>query len=248
MNISSRLPFSRAFEYASRITSERFTNPLWKMVEQLNGAKFSRCIADVRKFGAELVTSAQSRRSKYTDTDRESSTKHTVLIDSFLDYMSSTQTVADAAVNFLSAGRDTTAFSMAWSVYFLLRDQHAQSKLLQSVRATFPKADKAQMLTLQFENLVGPYAFPYVQACFAEALRLRPVVPLELKETTRECMLPDGTSLPKGSAVVWIPFALAHSTCIWGECGPYYRARLSADLRRSSCRATRISVRPRAMA
>ena len=223
VDISPELPFSEAFEYASSVTSDKFTNPLWKIADLLKGGKFQKCVKEVKIFGAQLVKSAQTRRSKHGKETTKLVSQQTMLIDSFLDHISSVEVVADAAVNFLSAGRDTTAQSLAWTVYSLLRHPGSMNRLLDSLKRDLPKPEQDGDRFLSYELLNAPNAFAYVQACYAEALRLNPAVPLEMKEATGPCTLPDGTALPKGSAVVWIPYLLARSPAIWGPDAFEYR-------------------------
>ena len=218
MEISPDLPFSQAFDYASAITADRFTNPLWRVGELFSGFKFRASIQEVKSFGLNIVNSAVRRRSKAdpaATTGSESS--NIILVDSLLDHISSPDVVADAAVNFLSAGRDTTAQSLTWTIYSLLRHPEWYNELLNSIQEAFPSHVRGAALPLSFETVSGQHALPYAQAVFAEALRLNPAVPLELKETTTATILPDGTSLPAGAVVIWISYGLARSAEIWGS-------------------------------
>ena len=215
--MSPDLPFSQAFDYASAITADRFTNPLWRVGEFFSGFKFRSSLKEVKSFGLNIVTAAVRRRSKaklHTTAGGES--PHTVLVDSLLDHISSPDIVADAAINFLSAGRDTTAQSLTWTVYSLLRHPEWNTALLNSIQQTFPSNERGAALPLSYEMVSGQHSLPYAQAIFAEALRLNPAVPFELKETVAATVLPDGTSLPAGAVVIWIPYGLARSPEIWG--------------------------------
>ena len=217
MDLSPELPFSKAFDYASSVTANRFTNPLWRVKDLLLGFKFKSCLREVKSFGADIVTAAMKRRSLNRKPSNSSAPLHTVLVDSLLDHISSPDTVADAAVNFLSAGRDTTAQSLTWTFYFLMRHSKWKDSLLESIQEIFPTCPRGSPLPLSYEMLSEQHAFAHVQAVFAEVLRLNPAVPFELKETTEATSLPDGTELPAGAAVVWIPYGMARSPNIWGE-------------------------------
>ena len=141
----------------------------------------------------------------------------TTLIESLLQHIPDRQIVADATTNFLSAGRDTTAQTISWTIYELMKSKEASRKLLESLRQHFAGQELGQRLPLTYDDVVDPHCLPYVNAVFAEALRLNPAVPFEIKETAAACMLPDGTALPSGAAVIWIPFAMARSPAIWGR-------------------------------
>lgn len=69
---------------------------------------------------------------------------------------------------------------------------------------------------LEFDHLQQT-PFPYTMAVFNESLRLFPPVPVELKECTAPTTFPDGTWLPRGSVVLWVPWSMGRSKQIWGE-------------------------------
>ena len=62
-----------------------------------------------------------------------------------------------------------------------------------------------------------PSSLPYTNAVFYESLRLYPPVPIEIKETSQRATLPDGTVLPLGAIVMYIPWAMNRCIEIWGE-------------------------------
>lgn len=117
-------------------------------------------------------------------------------------------------------GRDTTAQSMTWAFYMLMRYPSVQRKIIAEVNATIRVTDG--QLDLSFEN-VQPNSLPYTMAVFNETLRLHPPVPVELKECTTSTTFPDGTCLPSGSIVLWVPWAINRSKLTWGEDADEFR-------------------------
>ena len=106
-------PFTAAFDYASGATAERFQNPLWKITELFFGRKLRKSIAQVKAFGSEIVAKAvwakQSRRPVGKSNTKSDSAKtfegiSGSLIHSLLDTIDDHQMVADAALNYLTAG------------------------------------------------------------------------------------------------------------------------------------------------
>ena len=102
------LPFSRSFDFASGATGERFQNPFWKLKEAFFGIQFRKAVFDVKSFGNGIVSAAIKKRQtknglRNRDTIKEYPPKNN-LIDSLLDHIDDHQTVADAAMNYLSAG------------------------------------------------------------------------------------------------------------------------------------------------
>jgi hypothetical protein len=108
MDIPASLPFSKAFDFASRAITQRFQNPCWKWSELIWGAQLRASIAEVKQFGKTIVSSALARRKsipvpwKETGATTEPIQKN--LIDALLDHIADHQVVADAAMNYLSAG------------------------------------------------------------------------------------------------------------------------------------------------
>ncbi len=60
-------------------------------------------------------------------------------------------------------------------------------------------------------------------AAFNETLRLYPPVPIELKECITATTFPDGTWLPSGSVILWVPWAINRSKLVWGEDADEFR-------------------------
>jgi len=57
----------------------------------------------------------------------------------------------------------------------------------------------------------------YTNAVAMEVMRLHPPVPVDHKYSINDDVLPDGTFIPAGAIVSWIPIAMGHSEKIWGD-------------------------------
>lgn len=77
-------------------------------------------------------------------------------------------------------------------------------------------------ISLTFDSL-QPACLPYTNAVFNESLRLYPPVPIEIKECTAMTKFPDGTTIPDGALVMWIPWAMGRSKNIWGHDADEFR-------------------------
>jgi cytochrome P450 len=219
MDIPGSLPFSKAFDFASGAIGERFQNPFWKLKELFFGGRLRRAVSEVKNFGQMIVFNAVQQRQKRTKSAESQSTKNSDtsrhnLIDSLLDHLDDHQIVADAAMNYLSAGRDTTAQSLTWTLYLLLRNSESVATILAELTERFSTPTPTNALSF---STVQPGSLPYITAIFNEALRLYPPVPVELKECTADTTFPDGTWLPKGAVVMWVPWAMGRSRQIWGQ-------------------------------
>ncbi|KAL8651787.1 MAG: hypothetical protein Q9226_004546 [Calogaya cf. arnoldii] len=221
MDMPATLPFSKAFDLASGAIGDRFQNPFWRIKEFIFGASLRKAFFEVKRFGSSIVSSAVERRAKPNLT-KDQSVKEVDplqdnLINSLLTHIPDHQVVADAAMNYLSAGRDTTAQSLTWTLYLLLRHPGYQESLLEEVASIFQSASPSSSLRGITYDTVLPTSLPYVHSIFTETLRLYPPVPFELKECTVPTTFPDGTWLPEGSAVIWVPWAMGRSRRIWGD-------------------------------
>jgi cytochrome P450 len=225
-------PFTTAFDYASGATAERFQNPMWFVTELFTGWRFRRSVKVVREFGQKIVAKAVAdrHRGEYANgkvgevSESESKLDETsgTLINTLLDTIPSHQVVADAALNYLSAGRDTTAQALTWTFHLLFRNPDAMEKIRKEALEVLDSASEDRGDPLQ---LFTPQALPYTLAAFYETLRLYPPIPLEIKQLVSDhaVTLPDGTELPPQAVVVWCPWALGRSLRTWGPDADVFR-------------------------
>lgn len=230
--------FTRSFEYASGETARRFHSPLWPLTELFLGARFRASVATVKAFGADLVASAvrdqhKNRAGRDDADDTQLDATSGSLIQSLLDVIGREDLVADAALNYLTAGRDTVAQALTWTFYELLRHPRAAAELQKEVQRAAAAGDDDRDKTSTTVpplhragngGLAGldptrftPAGMPYTMAVFYETLRLRPPIPFEIRQCARATTLPDGTFLPVSSVVVWCVWALGRSQKTWGE-------------------------------
>ncbi|ETI25933.1 hypothetical protein G647_02710 [Cladophialophora carrionii CBS 160.54] len=235
MEIDASSPFSKAFDHASSQIGLRFQNPLYRITEMFTGSSFRASLVEVRRFGKQIVTEARKRRARdafeslVTNTNEEEDKLRTqrrdpiadgnglgfgTLIDSLIEALGEPTIVADAALNFLSAGRDTTAQSLTWTLYALLRHPESLRRVRDEIDTVFKSNDKSVGINIA---QLQPTSLPFTTATFYEALRLYPPVPFEIKQTTQPVTLPDGTSLPTGAIVVWCIWALNRSASTFGD-------------------------------
>lgn len=237
--------FSKSFDFASGATAERFQNPLWPVTELLTGSRFRRSIAVVRDFGRRIVAKAVEDRDKQSSqvSNAEAATDggkldeiSGSLIQSLLDAIGNEDMVADAALTYLSAGRDTTAQALTWTFYLLLQYPDVVSKIQQEAghlldQQVLPEKDDEGLDDLS-PTLFTPTSVPYTMAVFYEALRLYPPIPFEIRQCQDDTTLPDGTFLPKDAVVVWCLWAMQRSRLTWGEDADAFRPGRFLDAER----------------
>lgn len=114
----------------------------------------------------------------------------------------------DMVLNFLIAGRDTTAQSLSWTFYLIMGHPEIEQKVLDEI------ADVCGDRELAYEDLSR---LPFLQAVVNESLRLYPSVSLDIKKALADDVLPDGTAVEKDDVVVYNIFAMGRSKKIWGD-------------------------------
>ncbi|TVY35384.1 Cytochrome P450 [Lachnellula occidentalis] len=228
--------FSAAFDYASGATAERFQNPLWKITEPFFGRKHRKSIAQVKAFGSEIVAQAvktKQNKKPVSNVNTKSGSANTVegisgsLIHSLLDTIDDHSVVADAALNYLTAGRDTVAQTLTWLFYCLMGHPDVIKAIRTEVDnvATASSSIEGEFLDPSRVDtaLFQPSALPYTMAAFYEALRLYPPIPFEFRQCVEPTTLPDGTFLPKDTVLLWCTWAMNRSRLIWGKDSDKFR-------------------------
>ncbi|KAH6617081.1 cytochrome P450 [Chaetomium tenue] len=230
MEMHANDEFSLSFDYASGITAERFQNPLWRITELFTGSKFRRSVAIIKNFGHRIVTSAVKDRNEQKPSPETTSPPNDdskldeisgSLIQSLLEALGDETTVADAALTYLSAGRDTTGQALTWTFYLLLQHPTAITKIRAEVQHLLsqqpqPPPTSPTAIPSLPTSLFTPLSLPYTTAVFHEALRLFPPIPFEIRQCQADTVLPDGTVLPRHSVLVWCLWAMQRSVGTWG--------------------------------
>ncbi|KAI1205504.1 cytochrome P450 [Annulohypoxylon truncatum] len=229
--------FTVAFDYASGVTTERFQNPLWFITELFTGFQFRKALHTIHTFGHKLVDNAANTNKKTREacfsTESASDRLNEVsgsLIQSLLNFFGDDRKlVSDAALNYLSAGRDTVAQALTWCMYLLMQHRFVAGKIRNEVRASlgdaqepFVMSDRGDRETVN-STVFTPTSLPYTMATFYEALRLYPPIPFEIRQCEKATTLPDGTFLPENSITFWCTWAMNRSKINWGEDAESFR-------------------------
>lgn len=212
MELDASSPFTQAFDYASDCIGLRFQNPLYRITELFSGSRLRSSIIEVKRFGRSIVANARKRRSHaaFESLITDQPVVFGSLIDSLMETFSDPTIVADSALNFLSAARDTTAQSLTWMFYALARHPQFTSTLQPNLSQLLNSSQPLRVADLQ------PNQIPSLIAIFYESLRLYPPVPFELKQCSNPVVLPDGTALPSGAVIVWSIWAMNRAVEVYG--------------------------------
>lgn len=97
------------------------------------------------------------------------------------------QVLRDVVINFMIAGRDTTANALTWAIYRLCLHPEIQQRVYEEVRDVFKKKELSPPPISHNEHTDFRISYEclqemkYLEAFIMEVLRLHPSVPKELK-------------------------------------------------------------------
>lgn len=124
----------------------------------------------------------------------------------------STKFLRDVVLNFIIAGRDTTACTLTWMFYILATHPTVQEALCKEIDDKFPRGCSAPTL-----KQVSASEMPYLNGVLYETLRLHPPVPIDAKYTARDDVLPDGSHVPGGINLLFLPYAMGRDASTYED-------------------------------
>jgi cytochrome P450 len=227
--------FARAFDRCQQLCNDRFRNPLFGLNRLLGTAaereikqtkqtmrEFAlgiirgrrRSLAEGEQLGPDLISRFLASAKKLEA--RGATNDETILSDDEL---------VDVVLNFLIAGRDTTACALSWASFRLIRGDQPRRRMQAEVAAATRAVastgivEPMQLQTLQHEQIfqICHQQLPYTRAVMTETLRLHPSVPKDVKYSIRPDVLPDGTRISAGVACLWSNYANGRNPLIWPE-------------------------------
>ncbi|KAF1775955.1 Cytochrome P450 [Phytophthora cactorum] len=206
-------PFQKAFDRAQRALRFRFTRPgwFWKAQRWLGlgvEGQLQRDIEVIDKTVLEIVEKALAQRVSHGCKEKKGGD----IVSLFLNRVSSSldaeehqldpNYLRNIVVNFLIAGRDTTAQALSWFFFNLSKTPHLDNLATFEIDGTPTMQDVSELV--------------YLEAALKETLRLHPSVPVEPKQTLEDTTLSDGTFVPAGSAIGLATYAMGRMTKVWG--------------------------------
>ncbi|XP_006339778.1 cytochrome P450 704C1-like [Solanum tuberosum] len=214
--------FSDAFDDASALTVRRYVDILWKIKRSLNiglESKLKENIRTVDVFIHKMIQRKTEEMSK-PEADLSLQWKREDILSRFLQITDTDpKYLRDIILNFIIAGKDTTATTLSWFIYVLCKYPHVQEKIAQEIKESVTEKENATDVT-DFASNVSEDALEkmqYLHAALTETLRLYPAVPADTKLCFSDDTLPDGFSVNKGDTVSYLPYAMGRMKFIWGD-------------------------------
>jgi cytochrome P450 len=208
------IPFAAAFDKAQRITAERFLNPFWRITEGIKSLVYGDEMQELLREMENVVYSVIYDRRQNLDRLED----YADILSLFMqqdDGTLSDQDLRDVVLNFIIAGRDTTAQALTWAVYNLCRHPDIQQRLYESVKDVdwYDGEDT-------YTKVKG---LKYAQAVFSETLRLHPSVPFTVKLAQEDDVLPNGAKVLQGEVVAFSTYCMGRLTRLWGPDAKQFR-------------------------
>lgn len=233
--------FARAFDRCQQLCNDRFRNPAFGL-NRLLGTAAEREIQQTKRIMRDFALDIIRGRRRSLAEGEELGPD---LISRFLqsakklgaqgggnEEMSlSDDELVDVVLNFLIAGRDTTACALSWASLRLIRADQARHRMRAEVAATTEAVastcngdvggavDHSQLQNLPHEDIfqICHQQLPYTRAVMTETLRLHPSVPKDAKYSIRPDVLPDGTRIGAGVVCLWSNYANGRNPLLWPD-------------------------------
>ncbi|KXS19426.1 cytochrome P450 [Gonapodya prolifera JEL478] len=221
------IPFASAFDTANAIVNKRSSDPFWKWTEYFSGEdqKMLSALRLMDDFAQTLITKKRSevqasggKKGPGLEGDGPLS-----LLDYFLRYENddgselTDRQMRDVVINFLIAGRDTTAQTLSWCFWELCHHPEAFARLREEA-----------FRVLGSRNAQCGYdhtkEMTWTTAVFYETLRLHPNVPTANKIPAADARLPGtNTRIYKGDIIQLSSYVMGRLKKVWGEDAEVWR-------------------------
>jgi cytochrome P450 len=175
--------------------------PYWRWLRLPGDRDLARSVGRIYELIAEFVAAARAQLAVRPQLrEHPENLLQSLLVAAETDAAFDAREIADNVLTMLLAGEDTTANSLAWTLYFMARHPEIQERM------------HAEVATVTGGGELATFAqtreLPYADAVINEAMRLKPVAPLNILEANRELRI-GGLQLRKGDAVAILSRAIA---------------------------------------
>jgi cytochrome P450 len=170
--------------------------PLWRYFKLPSDRKFDRALEAIHAHVELLIERSKKRMREQPSASSRNLLEAMLAAASLPDSGITDDVVVANVITMLLAGEDTTAHSLAWTVYFVSQDKGLQSRL----HLVSMDAFGSSQVCPAFEDIKKLDLFESVTQ---EASRFKPVVPLVYLEPVVDVVL-GNVSLPAGTPLFFI--------------------------------------------
>ena len=192
-NISNHVEFSNSFDTVQPLFEYRFINPFWKLQKLFNIGSEAKIKYHMKLINQTLYKIINNK--KFSGND---------ILSQFIkhDYITKIQ-LRDIMINFLIAGRDTTASLLNRSYYIILSNLKYKNIILDEWK---------EYKNFEYKTISN---LKYLKAFLYECIRLYPPVPKNSKIAINDDILPDGKKIFANDRIIFSPYNIGHSEDHW---------------------------------
>ncbi|KAB5527001.1 hypothetical protein DKX38_020848 [Salix brachista] len=215
--------FMKAFDDSNALVYWRYVDPLWKLKRYFNigsEASLKKNIKIIDAFVTNLIRTKRKLLAEERLCDDKEDILSRFLVESKKDPEEmNDKYLRDIILNFMIAGKDTSANTLSWFFYMLCKNPVIQEKVAQEVRDVTRSQDDVVNVEEFTANITdtGLEQMHYLHAALTETLRLYPAVPLDGRCAEVDDILPDGFRMKKGDGLYYMAYAMGRMPYIWGE-------------------------------
>ncbi|XP_031127141.1 cytochrome P450 704C1-like [Ipomoea triloba] len=222
--------FMKAFDDSNELTYWRYVDPFWTLKRYFNigsEASLRKNIKIIHDFVDKLITA----RRKQLDSDVKSE-KEDILSRFIRESKKDPETMTDEylrdiILNFVLAGKDSSANTLSWFFYMLCKNPLVREKLDREIEEVF--GNLKEKASSSVEDCIASITDEvlqkmfYLHATLTETLRLYPAVPIDGRVAETDDVLPDGFKVKKGDGVYYMSYAMGRMPYIWGDDAEEFR-------------------------
>ncbi|KAL9385567.1 hypothetical protein Peur_022577 [Populus x canadensis] len=215
--------FMKAFDDSNSLVYRRYVDPLWKLKRYFNicsEASLKKNIKIIDDFVTKLIGTKRKLQAEERLYNDKEDILSRFLVESKKDpEQMNDKYLRDIILNFMIAGKDTSANTLSWFFYMLCKNPLIQEKVAQEVRDVTSSQDDVVNVEEFIANITDTTLeqMHYLHAALTETLRLYPAVPVDGRCAEVDDILPDGFRMKKGDGLYYMAYAMGRMPYIWGE-------------------------------
>ncbi|XP_063621648.1 cytochrome P450 4C1-like [Cydia splendana] len=215
-------PFITAFDVLSQVIAQRMLSPwlywdwvfrltsLYKLFEDWKKIAydfFDETLRNKRKqLASGMIENGKDQRKTFLD----------MMIESPGQARYSDVELREEILSILSAGTDTSAVGTAFTALMLSRHPKVQEKVYDELKEVFGDSDRP----VTWQDLPK---LEYLEAVIKETLRLYPPAPMVVRDVHETVVLPNGTTLVPGTALMLHIWGAHRNARCWGADAEEFR-------------------------
>ncbi|CAN8303514.1 unnamed protein product [Cochlearia groenlandica] len=146
------------------------------------------------------------------------------------------KSLRDIVLNFVIAGKNTTATTLTWAIYMIMMNEDVAEKLyIELIELEREKAEESNITLCRYDTedfesfnervtqFAGLLSYDslgklhYLHAVVTETLRLYLAVHQDPKGVVEDDILPNGTKVRAGDMVTYVPYSMGRMEYNWGS-------------------------------